>query len=232
MKVKSTISSIVLITAMLLSSFAALSPTGKVLADHTPTPASVNLVGSLQSEATGGACGDWDPGCVGSRFTAAGNNVYFFQSASVPAGAWEYKVAMGSWAENYGSNFQQDGPNIALALTAGRSVRFYYDHKTHYIAYNVRNTIYTVPGSFNSEAGCTGDWAPECLVTFMNDVDGDGIFTYVTEAIPTGSYEFKIATNESWSNPNYGQDGGSNNVPFSVSGPSRVTFTFTTATTT
>ena len=232
MKAKSTISSIVLITAMLLSSFAALSPTGKILADHTPTPTSVNLVGSLQSEATGGACGDWDPGCVGSRFTAAGNNVYLFQSASIPAGAWEYKVAMGSWAENYGSNFQQDGPNIALALTASQSVRFYYDHKTHYIADNVQNTIYTVPGSFNSEAGCAGDWSPDCLVTFMSDVDGDGIFTYVTEAIPTGSYEFKIATNESWSNPNYGQGGGSNNVPFSVSGPSRVTFTFNIANTT
>ncbi len=43
----------------------------------------------------------------------------------------------------------------------------------------------------------------------MSDVDGDGVFTFDTEAIPPGSYEFKIATNESWSNPNYGQDGGS-----------------------
>jgi hypothetical protein len=118
-------------------------------AAHTPTPASVNLVGSLQSEATGGACGDWDPGCAGSAFTAQGGGAYLFQSAAIPAGSWDYKVAMGSWAENYGSNFQQDGPNIALNIAGSQSVRFYYSHDTHYIADNVRNTIYTLPGSFN-----------------------------------------------------------------------------------
>jgi glycosidase/fibronectin type 3 domain-containing protein len=201
-----------------------------VMASHTPTPASVNLVGSLQSEAAGGACGDWDPACPASAFTAQGNSVYLFTSANIPAGAWEYKVAMGSWAENYGADFQQDGPNIALNLAADRTVRFYYDHKTHYIADNGRNTIYTVPGSFNSELGCGGDWQPECLATFMSDVEGDGIFTFVTEAIPAGNFEFKIATNESWSNPSYGQGGGPNNVPFTVPGPNhRVTFTFNTA---
>ena len=139
---------------------------------------------------------------------------------------------MGGWAENYGANFQQDGPNIALNLAAARSVRFYYDHKTHYIADNVRNTIYTIPGSFDSEIGCGGDWDPECLRTFMSDVDGDGIFTFVTSSIPAGSHEFKIATNESWSNPNYGQGGGSANVAFTVPGPGTVTFSFNTATNT
>src|SRR5919108_491870 len=113
-----------------------ISPT-PALASHTPTPASVNLAGSLESEATAGACGDWDPGCSGAKFTAAGNNVFVFQSAPIPAGNWEYKVALGSWAENYGSNFQQDGPNIGLTLASSQSVRFFYDHKTHYIADNV-----------------------------------------------------------------------------------------------
>ena len=36
------------------------------LADHTPDPTSVAVVGSVQSEASGGACGDWDPGCAGA----------------------------------------------------------------------------------------------------------------------------------------------------------------------
>src|SRR5215213_10765662 len=205
---QSPISNLVLILAMLISSFASLRPTKVVRADHTPTPASVNLVGSLQSEATGNVCGDWSPDCAGSAFTGAGNNVYVFQSASIPSGDWAYKVALGSWAENYGSNFQQDGPDIALNLASDRTMRFYYDHKTHYIADNVRNTIYTVPGSFNSELGCSDDWQPECLRTFMSDVNGDGIFTFVTNAIPVGSYEFKVATNESWANPNYGEGGG------------------------
>ncbi|HKY53868.1 MAG TPA: hypothetical protein VJM08_06140, partial [Anaerolineales bacterium] len=160
-KSRRPISNSILILAMLLSSFMSLKPTVQVKAGHTPNPASVNLPGSLESEATGGACGDWDPACPASAFTSQGNLVYLFQSASIPAGNWEYKVAMGSWAENYGSNFQHDGPNINLNLASARSVRFYYDHKTHYIADNVRNTIYTVPGSFNSEIGCS-DWQPEC----------------------------------------------------------------------
>ena len=224
------VSNVVLILAMLLSSFASLRPTAVVKADHTPSPASVNLAGSLESEATAGACGDWDPGCAGAQFTAAGNDVFVFQSASIPAGNWEYKVALGSWAENYGANFQHDGPNIVLDLAAARSVRFYYDHKTHYIADNVRNTIYTVPGSFNSAMGCSDVWQPQCLRTLMSDVDGDGIFTFVTNAIPVGSYEFKIATNEDWGNPNYGAGGGPNNIPFSVtSAGSVVTFSFNTS---
>ena len=176
----------------------------------------MNLVGNLESEATADACGDWAPDCAAAGFTGQGNGVYLFSSTTIPAGGWEYKVAMGSWAENYGANFQQDGPNIALALAAGRSVRFYYDHKTHYIADNVNDTIYTVPGSFNAELGCPGDWQPECLQTLMSDVDGDGVFTFSTSGLPAGGYEFKVATNESWSNPNYGEGGGSANVAFTV----------------
>jgi glycosidase len=198
------------------------------LASHTPEPASVNLVGSLESEATAGACGDWDPGCAGAKFTAKPNSVYLFESAAIPAGDWEYKVALGSWAENYGANFQQDGPNISLSLGASRSVRFYYDHKTHYIADNVRNTIYTLPGNFGPAIGCS-EWAPDCLASLMSDVDGDGVFTFVTDEIPAGNYEFKVATNESWSNPNYGVGGGPDNVQFSVAGSAIVTFSFNTA---
>src|SRR5215510_3164880 len=197
-KLNLPISNLVLILAMLLSSFLSFKPNKSAKADHTPNPASVNLPGSLESEATGGACGDWDPGCPAAAFTAQGNLVFLFQSASIPTGSWEYKVAMGGWTENYGANFQQDGPNIILNLASAQNVRFYYDHKTHYIADSVQNTIYTVPGDFNSELGCSGDWQPECLQTFMSDVDGDGVFTFVTESIPAGNYEFKIATNESW----------------------------------
>ena len=193
-------------------------------------PASVNLVGYLQSAASGGTCGNWDPACPGSALTAAGNDVYVFTSAVIPAGSWNYKIALGSWVENYGADFQLNGPNIALTLAAPKSVRFYYDHKTHYIADNVRNTIYTIPGSFNSEIGCAGDWAPDCLATMMTDVDGDGTFTFVSKAIPAGSYEFKIATNESWSNPNYGQGGGASNVAFTVPANGIVTINFNTAT--
>lgn len=212
------------VAAIIVSSWIVATPQA-VQASHTPSPTSVNLVGDLESEATATACGDWDPGCSAAQFAAQGNDVFVFQAATIAANSYEYKVAInGDWAENYGANYQQDGPNIVLNLPADSAVRFFYDHKTHYIADNARNTIYTVPGSFNDEIGCSGDWLPDCLRTFMSDVDGDGVFTFDTEAIPAGSYEFKVATNESWSNPNYGQGGGSGNVAFTVpAGTHRVT---------
>ncbi len=215
----------------LFSSLLPLQPT-TVLADHTATPVSVNLVGSLQSEATAGACGDWDPKCAGSAFAAPTNNVYVFDSASIPGGAYEYKIALGDWAENYGGNFKHDGPNIALSLSAAQTVRFFYDHKTHFIADSARNTIYTVPGSFGSAIGC-GNWAPECAGSLMSDVDGDGTYTFSTDKLAAGTYEFKIATNQSWSNPNYGANGGSSNIGFTVpAGGGIVTFSFNSATNT
>lgn len=196
-----------------------------------PVPPSVNLAGDIESEATADACGDWDPSCPASAFADRGNLVYRFDSAPVPAGSWLYKVALGGWTENYGADFQQDGPNIGLTLGSETSIRFYYDHKTHYIADSVRNTIYTVPGSFNDEIGCAGEWSPDCLRTFMSDVDGDGIFTFASDTIPAGSYAFKVATNESWANPNYGAGGGSADVPFTVPGDGFiVTFNFDTST--
>jgi glycosidase len=195
-------------------------------AGHTPIPASVNLPGSLESEATAGACADWDPACPASAFSAQPNSVYIFQSAEIPAGSWEYKVAMGGWAENYGSNFQQDGPNIGLTLASARTVRFYYDHKTHYIADNVRNTIYTVPGSYGPAIGCP-EWSPDCLGSLMSDTDGDGVFTFVTDDIDSGTYHFKVTANESW-DINWGAGGapGGTDIAFTVPADSGYTVTF------
>ncbi|TAJ98873.1 MAG: alpha-amylase [Chloroflexota bacterium] len=221
------------IILFLASLFPAATGPAPALASHGlyPIPPSVNLAGDLESEATAGACGDWDPSCAGSAFSDQGNLVYRFDSAEIPAGGWKYKVGLGGWTENYGANFQQGGPDIDLTLAAPTSVRFYYDHKTHYIADSVRNTIYTVPGSFNGEIGCGGDWSPDCLRTLMSDVDGDGVFTFTSSSIPAGDYFFKVATNESWSNPNYGVGGGSADVPFSVPGAGYVvTVSFDTST--
>ena len=94
-----------------------------VLATHGlyPIPPSVNLAGDLESEATADACGDWDPSCAASAFSDGGNLVYRFDSAMIPAGSWGYKVGLGGWTENYGANFQQDGPNIVLTLAAPTS---------------------------------------------------------------------------------------------------------------
>src|SRR5438105_11058016 len=106
---------------------------GSALPGNGAPPSSVNLAGDLESEATGGACGQWDPSCPGSRFTSGPNDVWTFTSHTIPAGDWQYKVGLGSWDENYGQNGVRDGGNIPLHLSSARSVRFVYDNKTHYI---------------------------------------------------------------------------------------------------
>ena len=78
--------SILGILALTLGLVSPLAPARPAAAETLAAPTSVNLPGSLESEATGGACGDWDPACAAANFTAQGNLVYLFQSAAIPAG--------------------------------------------------------------------------------------------------------------------------------------------------
>lgn len=90
----------------------------------------------------------------------------------------------------------------------------------------------TIAGSLQSELGCPGDWQPDCLRSWLQDPDGDGLYRFSTTAIPAGNYEVKVAIDEGW-DENYGQGGVQNgpNIPFSVSATGDlVTFTYNSAT--
>jgi glycosidase/fibronectin type 3 domain-containing protein len=208
----------------------ALAGAGSAGAD-TPAPTSVTIAGSLQSEL--GCPGDWDPGCAATHLTYDANDDVWQRTFSVPAGNFEYKAALNnSWDENYGLHAVRDGANIPLSLGSATSVKFYYDHKTHWITDNHNSVIAVAPGSFQSELGCSGDWDPSCLRSWLEDPDGDGTYTFTTTALPPGSYETKVALNESW-DENYGAGGVRNgpNIPFSVTVPgSTVTFSYNSAT--
>ncbi|HET9915363.1 MAG TPA: alpha-amylase family glycosyl hydrolase, partial [Anaerolineales bacterium] len=104
-----------------------------------------------------------------------------------------------------------------LNLGADTSVKFYYDHKSHWTTENQNSVIAVAPGDFQSELGCPGDWQPECLRSWLQDPDGDGTYSFVTAQLPAGNYEAKVALNESW-DVNYGQGGapGGANIPFNV----------------
>jgi glycosidase len=195
--------------------FVITRPAG-VLASHTANPASVTLVGSLQSEL--GCPGDWQPECAITHLDFDAADDVWQGTWMVPAGDWEYKAALNdSWTENYGLHATRDGANIPLGLGADTSVKFYYDHKSHWITDNQTAVIAVAPGSFQSELGCPGDWDPSCLRSWLQDPDGDGIYSFRTSALPAGSYEAKVAINESW-DENYGAGGVPNgpNIPFSV----------------
>jgi pullulanase-type alpha-1,6-glucosidase len=181
-------------------------------------PASVGIPGSYQSEA--GCGGDWDPGCPATQLAYDANGDIWRNTFSIsPAGAYEYKVALnGSWDVNYGLHAQQNGANIPLTTNASpQNITFYYDHKTHWVTDGHRSIIATVPGSFQSEMGCSADWDPSCFRSWLQDINDTSIYSFSTNTIPAGSYECKVALNGTW-DVNYGQGGVQNgpNIAFTV----------------
>jgi hypothetical protein len=164
-------------------------------ASHTPNPASVTIAGSLQSEL--GCPGDWQPDCAQTHLAYDASDDVWQKTFALPAGGYEYKAALNdSWTESYG--LHTGGANIPLNLPASGDVKFYYDHKSHWITDNKSSVIAVAPGSFQSELGCPGDWDPGCLRSWLQDPDGDGIYSFETTALLHGSYQAKVAINESW----------------------------------
>ena len=222
--------SLIGILALVLGVFSPMLQAIPVAADHTADPSSVTIAGNLQDEL--GCPGDWQPECANTYLAHDSGDDVWQATFSIPAGSWEYKAALNdSWAENYGANAQPDGPNIPLSLAAPTDVKFYYDHKSHWITDNQNSRIATVPGDFQSELGCAGDWDPGCLRSWLQDLDGDGTYNFSTTDVPSGSYEAKVSINESW-DENYGADGVPNgpNIPFTVGANETVTFEFVSAT--
>ncbi|MGZ4281361.1 MAG: pullulanase X25 domain-containing protein, partial [Gaiellaceae bacterium] len=214
----------------------ALAAAGLVLlpaatALSTPNPTAVTIAGSLQSEA--GCPGDWDPACAVTHLAYDANDDVWQGTFSLPAGAYEYKAALNdSWTENYGLNAQLGGANIPLDLASDASVKFYYDHKSHWITDNRSSVIAVAAGDFQSELGCSSDWDPSCLRSWLEDPDGDGTYTFETTALPAGSYQTKVAIGEGWAE-NYGLGGVPNgsNIPFTVPfDHAKVTFSYLAST--
>jgi glucoamylase len=198
---------------------------------NTPNPSSVTIAGSLQSEL--GCPGDWQPDCAATHLTYDAGDDVWQGTFSLPAGDYEYKAALNnSWDENYGLHAQPNGSNVPLDLPSSTNVKFYYDHKTHWITDNHNSVIAVAAGSFQSELGCPTDWDPSCLRSWLEDPDGDGIYTFETTALPKGSYEAKVAINESW-DQNYGAGGVPNGANISFGVPydnAKVTFSYDSVT--
>jgi pullulanase/glycogen debranching enzyme len=194
--------------------------------EPAPEPTSVTIPGSLQDEL--GCPGDWQVDCAVTHLAYDTDDTVWQGTFNLPAGSYEYKAALNdSWAENYGANATPNGPNIPLNLGADTDVKFYYSHATHWVIDNVNAVIATVPGSFQDEIGCSADWDPSCLRSWLQDPDGDGTYEFSSGDIPPGSYEAKVAINESWTE-NYGAGGVQNgsNIPFTVTSGQIVRFSY------
>lgn len=184
----------------------------------------VSVPGSFNSEA--GCPGDWDPGCDVVQMIKV-NGIWTLKLENLPAGSWEFKIATEkSWDENYGAGGVPGGSNIAITHGGGK-IEFFFDPRTKNIWSTAQGPVITLPGSFQSELGCPGDWDPGCLASMMFDQNGDGVFQFTTDDLPTDTYEVKVAHNRSW-DENYGAGGapGGANISFSASAGKVTTFRY------
>ena len=178
-------------------------------------PDFVSVPGTLNTEM--GCPDDWQPECANAQLTLDAKDSIWKGTFTLPANDYEFKAALNkSWDVNYGAGGVPNGANTPLTST-GAPVTFYYDQATHWITSDANGPIITAPGSFQTELGCPGDWAPDCMNPWLQDLDGDGTYTWSSDQIPAGSYEFKVAHGLSW-DENYGAGGapGGANVPVSV----------------
>ncbi|UZN02100.1 pullulanase-type alpha-1,6-glucosidase [Cellulomonas sp. S1-8] len=194
-----------------------------------PGPGDVLVTVPGSHNAAMGCPGDWQPGCEAARLTSS-NGLVYSGSFTLPPGDYEYKVAVGgTWDENYGAGGVPGGADIAYTVTgdAPQQVTFVYDATTHQVTSSAQGPLLTLPGSYQSEVGCAGDWDPACLATALVDGDGDGTATFTLPDLAAGTYEVKVAHGLSW-DVSYGVDGvlGGANIPFSAPGGSPVVFTY------
>ncbi|WP_111765779.1 pullulanase-type alpha-1,6-glucosidase [Nakamurella deserti] len=189
-------------------------------------PGSVTVAGTLNTEM--GCASDWEPSCAAAHLTLRDDGVWS-GTFTLPAGDYQYKAAIDdAWTENYGAGGAFNGGNISVTVAEGATeITFWYDHGTHWITASPPTPVVTAVGSFQSELGCAADWSPECLRSWLQDVDGDGIYTFATASIPAGSYETKATVGLSF-DENYGAGGtaGGDNIPFTVPAGAVTRFTY------
>jgi hypothetical protein len=170
------------------------------------SPTTVTVTGGLQSEA--GCPGDYQPDCALTGLAYSITDDAWQASIALPSGSFQYFAALNSsFGQTYGLNGATPGgvSPITINLPSAQTVKFFYDDKTHWVTDNVNSRIVTIAAGFQSELGCSGDFDASCLRSWLEDVDGDGVYT-LSATLPAGSYGAKVTINQSF-DENYGLGG-------------------------
>lgn len=83
---------------------------------------------------------------------------------------------------------------------------------------------FALVGDLQSELGCSGDWQPDCAETELQPTDDPDVYAAEFE-VPAGSWSYKVAVNDAW-DESYGLNGGGDDIPLTVAGPSTLRFLF------
>jgi pullulanase len=180
---------------------ALLLPLNPAQAQASNNPDKVVIPGTLQSEL--GCSGDWQPDCDATALAYdPESNIWRGEFMIAPGNDQDergsrYKVAIdGSWNENYGINATPGGADIPLEVTAPTLVRFYYDHKTKWVADDFNKIIAVAVGDFQQSLGCENNFDATCFRSWLQDPDGDGIYDFSTTTLGPGTYSVAVALNE------------------------------------
>jgi pullulanase len=191
---------IITICVMILASFSPLFASVSHAQSDT-NPESVNIPGTHQDEL--GCSGEWQPDCENTMLTYDEEDDVWQGTFEIQPGndadkkGPRYKAALnGSWSENYGQNATPGGADIPLVLDEPTQVKFYYDHKTHWITDNFNTPIVVAMGSFQTQLGCLEDNDATCLRSWLQDPDGDGIYGLLTGGLEAGTYNVTFTLNE------------------------------------
>lgn len=121
----------------------------------------------------------------------AGENANMMPAIPAMGSVW------GSWNDSV--VLARDGKQDAqTAMTEGAT-------KIRALIANPLTGMVNVPGAYQAQAGCAGDWDPACLATQMTKGD-DGLWRSGPFNLKAGDYEFKVALDGAWTT-NYGSDG-------------------------
>ena len=193
-------------------------------------PSAVTVPGTHNSEM--GCAADWAQDCPNAALALDAGDQIWKGTFTVPPGSYGYKAALdNAWTENYGARGVRDGENISYETTTG-TVSFFYDPTTHWVTSDAEAALVTTAGDFQSELGCAADWTPSCMRMWLQDKDGDGVYSIATTRIPAGTWSFKVAVGLSW-DVNYGEGGvpGGANMTVTVPGNgATTTFSYDSAT--
>lgn len=192
------------ICAIMTASFSSVFASA-AWAQSTPNPDSVNIPGTHQDEL--GCSGEWQPDCANTQLTYdleddVWQGTYEIQPANdADKIGPRYKAALnGSWGENYGLNAAGGGADIPLLVSEPTVVKFYYDHKTHWITDSFNTSIVVVMGDFQQQLGCANNDDAACLRSWLQDPEGSGAMGFVTSALKAGRYSAAFTLNEDASN--------------------------------
>ncbi|MBI5945566.1 MAG: pullulanase-type alpha-1,6-glucosidase [Chloroflexi bacterium] len=195
---------ILVVCAILTASFSPVFASA-VQAQSTPSPDSVNIPGTHQDEL--GCSGEWQPDCENTQLTYdleddIWQGTYEIQPANdADKRGPRYKAALnGSWGENYGLNASGGGADIPLLVTEPTQVKFYYDHKTHWITDSFNTPIVVVTGNFQQQLGCAKNDDASCLRSWLQDPEGSGAMGFVTNSLKAGTYSATFTLNEDSNN--------------------------------